>query len=107
MSRYPQDIHGISSPNRVSTSQPSSEPLETAFELNDTLCAKALVPYTDEVFLWLGANVMLSYPIPEACDLLASKLSGAKQKMADCEEDLDFLREQITVSAQLFHIRTS
>lgn len=42
---------------------------------------------------------MLSYPIPEACDLLDEKLTGAKSKMADCEEDLDFLREQITVSA--------
>ena len=41
---------------------------------------------------------MLSYPLPEACDLLASKLSGARQKMADCDDDLDFLREQITVS---------
>lgn len=41
---------------------------------------------------------MLSYPIPEACDLLDSKLKGAKGKIADCEEDLDFLREQITVS---------
>ena len=78
--------------------QPDAEPLETAFEMNDTLYARALVPHTDEVYLWLGANVMLSYPVPEACDLLETKLSGAKQKMADCEEDLDFLREQITVS---------
>merc|ERR1711981_345207 len=38
------------------------EPLETTFELNDTLYAKAEVPPTDEVYLWLGANVMLSYP---------------------------------------------
>ncbi len=41
---------------------------------------------------------MLSYPLPEACDLLDSKLKSAKQKIADCEEDTDFLREQITVS---------
>ena len=45
---------------------------------------------------------MLSYPISEARELLDSKLSGAKQKMGDCEEDLDFLREQITVGAFLF-----
>ncbi|KAL9081570.1 MAG: hypothetical protein Q9159_007248 [Coniocarpon cinnabarinum] len=76
--------------------KPDSDPLEAAFELNDTLYAKAHVPYTDEVYLWLGANVMLSYPIPEAYELLETKLSGAKLKMADCEEDLDFLREQIT-----------
>lgn len=97
--------------------------METVFELNDTLYAKALVPPTEEVYLWLGvsavfsgvlerskdilvkalsnlilqANVMLSYPMDEASELLGDKLKGAKQKMEDCEEDLDFLREQITV----------
>jgi len=40
---------------------------------------------------------MLSYPIDEAEELLASKLAAAKQSFANCEEDLDFLREQITV----------
>ncbi|KAI4665061.1 peptide chain release factor 1 [Alternaria sp. BMP 2799] len=73
-----------------------AKPLETTFELNDTLYAKAEVPPTDEVYLWLGANVMLSYSIPEAEELLQSKLSTAKQSLGTCEEDLDFLREQIT-----------
>jgi hypothetical protein len=40
---------------------------------------------------------MLSYPIDEAEVLLTTKLSAAKQSLANCEEDLDFLREQITV----------
>ena len=40
---------------------------------------------------------MLAYPIEEAEELLASKLSAAKQNLANCEDDLDFLREQITV----------
>ncbi|KAJ4332571.1 peptide chain release factor 1 [Didymella glomerata] len=73
-----------------------ADPIETTFELNDTLFAKAEVPPTDEVYLWLGANVMLAYPIPEAVELLSSKLSTAKASLATCEEDLDFLREQIT-----------
>ena len=77
--------------------QPDAEPIETHFELNDTLYAKALVPPTQEVYLWLGANVMLSYPVEEAESLLQSKLSGAQQSLSNCEEDLDFLREQITV----------
>ena len=74
-----------------------TSPLETTFELNDTLYAKAEVPLTDEVYLWLGANVMLAYPIPEAEALLQSKLATAKHSLSTCEEDLDFLREQITV----------
>lgn len=73
-----------------------SDPIEATFELNDTLYAKALVPPTEEVYLWLGANVMLAYPMAEAETLLEGKLSGAQQTLENCEEDLDFLREQIT-----------
>ncbi|KAK0721502.1 Prefoldin subunit-domain-containing protein [Apiosordaria backusii] len=70
--------------------------IETTFELNDTLYAKAKIGKTEEVYLWLGANVMLSYPIEEAEELLDGKLKAAKQSLKNCEEDLDFLREQIT-----------
>ncbi|KAI1344521.1 Prefoldin, subunit 3 [Xylariaceae sp. FL0016] len=80
----------------LKTRTDESDPIETTFELNDTLYAKASIPPTDEVYLWLGANVMLSYPIDEAETLLTSKLSAAKLSHANCEEDLDFLREQIT-----------
>ncbi|KAJ4291069.1 peptide chain release factor 1 [Kalmusia sp. IMI 367209] len=73
-----------------------ANPIETTFELNDTLYAKAEVPHTDEVYLWLGANVMLAYPIPEAEALLKSKLDTAKKSLETCEEDMEFLREQIT-----------
>lgn len=44
---------------------------------------------------------MLSYPVDEAETLLTSKLSAAKTSLSNCEEDLDFLREQITVSSLL------
>ncbi|EEA20707.1 peptide chain release factor 1 [Talaromyces marneffei ATCC 18224] len=72
--------------------------LETHFELNDTLYARAKVAAkdTDEVYLWLGANVMLAYPIAEAETMLTEKLSAAELSLANCEEDLEFLREQIT-----------
>ncbi|KAI0893052.1 Prefoldin, subunit 3 [Annulohypoxylon nitens] len=82
--------------NFLKTRTGESDPIETTFELNDTLYAKASIPPTDEVYLWLGANVMLAYPIEEAQTLLTSKLSAAKQSYSNCEEDLDFLREQIT-----------
>ena len=31
--------------------------IETTFELNDTLYAKATIPPTDEVYLWLGVRI--------------------------------------------------
>ncbi|KAI9731973.1 MAG: peptide chain release factor 1 [Cirrosporium novae-zelandiae] len=73
------------------------EEVDATFELNDTLFAKAKVPVmTNEVYLWLGANVMLAYPLEEAEELLKGKLLGAKGSAENCEEDLEFLREQIT-----------
>lgn len=77
----------------------SATPLETNFELNDTLYARATVDPadTEEVYLWLGANVMLAYPIAEAQAMLEDKLAAAEQSLANCDEDLEFLREQITV----------
>ncbi|PGG97878.1 hypothetical protein AJ79_09050 [Helicocarpus griseus UAMH5409] len=76
----------------------AEDPLETTFELNDTLYSRATIKPedTDEVYLWLGANVMLAYPIDEAVDLLTEKLRAAEASFANCEEDLEFLREQIT-----------
>ncbi|KAJ7650438.1 Prefoldin subunit 3 [Roridomyces roridus] len=73
------------------------KPLTTTFELNDTLYAEAELEDTDTVFLWLGANVMLSYKIPAAIALLESKLEAAETSLQNTIEDLEFLREQITV----------
>ncbi|PSR71626.1 hypothetical protein PHLCEN_2v12479 [Hermanssonia centrifuga] len=75
----------------------SKQPLKTTFELNDTLYAEAELEDTDTVFLWLGANVMLSYKIPDAVALLRTKLESAETNLAGVIEDLEFLREQITV----------
>ncbi|PYH69798.1 tubulin-binding prefolding complex subunit PAC10 [Aspergillus vadensis CBS 113365] len=76
----------------------SASALETNFELNDTLYARATVSPadTEEVYLWLGANVMLAYPIEEAESMLDEKLAAAQKSLGNCEEDLEFLREQIT-----------
>ncbi|KAJ5294108.1 hypothetical protein PENANT_c009G08746 [Penicillium antarcticum] len=72
--------------------------LQTNFELNDTLYARASISPADaeEVYLWLGANVMLAYPLGEAETMLDEKLTAAQSSLKNCEEDLEFLREQIT-----------
>ena len=40
----------------LQTRKLDSEPLETTFELNDTLYAKANIHKTEEVYLWLGVS---------------------------------------------------
>ena len=44
------------------------------FAISDQAYAKARIPVTDSVNLWLGANVMLEYPLEEARALLVSML---------------------------------
>lgn len=39
---------------------------------------------------------MVAYPIDEAQELLTQKLSSQEKSMKTCQEDLEFLREQIT-----------
>ena len=76
----------------------SSDVLETTFSLQDTLYAKAVVKpaEVDEVYLWLGANVMAAYPLDEAEELLQGKLDKARESLKAADEDLEFLRVQIT-----------
>ena len=40
---------------------------------------------------------MLMYPLDEAVELLDSKLTSAKQSLEDVVEDLEWIREQVTV----------
>lgn len=72
--------------------------IETNYELNDTLYTKAEIDSESlkSVYLWLGADVMLEYPIPEAIDLLTEKLKSNNTSLALVKEDLDFLKENIT-----------
>ena len=72
--------------------------IQTTFPLSDTLYASATIApgKLSSVYLWLGANVMVSYPLAEAEELLASKLAKARESLQQAEEDLEFLRVQIT-----------
>lgn len=72
--------------------------LECNYELDSTLYTKAEVDLEtlDSVCLWLGADVMLEYPIDEAVELLNTRLENSRESLAIVKEDLDFLRQNIT-----------
>jgi len=40
---------------------------------------------------------MLMYPLAEASELLSSKLASARKNLAEVIEDLEWIREQVTV----------
>ena len=43
--------------HELTYTQEDADPLESFFELNDTLFAKASIPRTEEVYLWLGVRL--------------------------------------------------
>ncbi|CAG61236.1 uncharacterized protein GVI51_K01023 [Nakaseomyces glabratus] len=72
--------------------------LKFNYKLNETLFTKAQVDLTKDlnVGLWLGADVMLEYPIDEAIALLEKKLEDSQDSLRIAKEDVEFLRENIT-----------
>lgn len=68
------------------------EPKDTQFLLSEQVFLKTVVPPTKVVCLWLGANVMLEYPLDEAEVLLRQNMVTAAQNLKCLESDKDFLR---------------
>ena len=59
----------------------SGEELDMNFELTDSVYAKAKVKDAESVYLWLGANVMLEYPLDEARELLETNYANCKKNL--------------------------
>jgi prefoldin subunit 5 len=75
----------------------SEEVLNVDFMVSNNLWAKANVPVGDTVALWLGADVMCEFSHDEAKVLLNKNLENAYITQKRNEEDMDFIKDQITV----------
>ncbi|KAH3660542.1 hypothetical protein OGAPHI_007128 [Ogataea philodendri] len=74
------------------------ETVDVNYELNDTVYSTAEIDIKnlDHVSLWLGADIMMDYPIDEAIEMLEKRLAGALENKAITIEDLEYLRSNIT-----------
>ena len=59
--------------------------------------AKADIEDPSKVFLWLGANVMLEYPLAEANQLLENNLDNYKKSLVRADRDLAFIKDNATI----------
>ena len=73
-----------------------NETLKIDYMVSNNLWAKADVKVPESVFLWLGANIMCEYSMSEAKELLNSNLEKAKSQIKVNENDLDFVKDQMT-----------
>lgn len=71
--------------------------LNVDFMVSNNLWAKAEVPIGETVCLWLGADIMCEYSFEEAKALLSKNLNNAVTTLANNENDLDYIKDQITV----------
>ncbi|XP_054707092.1 prefoldin subunit 3-like [Uloborus diversus] len=82
----------------INTKKDNEDTFDTQFMVCDDLYIKAKVPPTNKVGLWLGANVMLEYSLKDAEGLLTKNLQTATKNLSQLEDDLDFLRDQLTTT---------
>ncbi|MBA0848677.1 hypothetical protein Goshw_005491, partial [Gossypium schwendimanii] len=76
----------------------TGEALIADFEVSEGIYSRACIEDNDSVCLWLGANVMLEYSCEEATLLLKKNLENAKASLEVLIADLQFLRDQVTVT---------
>jgi len=76
----------------------ASEDTIVDFAISDQAYAKAKVPVTNHVNLWLGANVMLEYTLEDAKALLAQNVQNCKGNLKQNQKDLELLKDSITTT---------
>ncbi|XP_059646016.1 prefoldin subunit 3-like [Cornus florida] len=76
----------------------TGEELIADFEVSEGIYSRAHIEDSNSVCLWLGANVMLEYSCEEATALLQKNLENAKASLEVLVADLQFLRDQVTIT---------
>ncbi|XP_063980676.1 prefoldin subunit 3 [Diachasmimorpha longicaudata] len=97
-SQIPELERSLEMIKKLQAEKDSSHAMETQFLLSDQVFAKAIVPPTEKVCLWLGANVMLEYTLDDAQDLMVKNIDSAKKNLNHVDHDLDFVRDQFTTT---------
>jgi prefoldin subunit 5 len=70
---------------------------DTHFGLTDSVFCEAVVKAPSFVHLWLGANVMVQYPMEEAVAVLQKNLDSASTNLETTLEDLAWLKDQVVI----------
>lgn len=96
--KVPEITKSIEILRYLQSTQDSNEDTTLSFELNDTLYCNARIPNeaSKSAYIWLGANVMVEYPVDEAIEMLSTKIENCNSAIARLEQERMFLREQIT-----------
>jgi len=99
--KLPDIASALETVNHLIERRDKSEEGETGeytYQLAENIWAKASAPASNKVCLWLGANCMLEYTLEEAVELLRTNQANAQNMLKSLDEDMAFLRDQITTT---------
>ena len=71
--------------------------IKTQFEVSDQLYSEGTISEFETVAIWLGANVMMEFPINEAIEFLEGRIVISTEKIDVLQSDIDFTREQMNI----------
>ena len=74
---------------------PDNANTKVHYQVSDGLYSNALVSKQSTVCLWLGAQIMVEYPLDEAEELLQKNLAQLEEQISQLDSDLEYLRDQI------------
>eukprot|EP00887_Chlorella_sp_A99_P002019 scaffold18.g2019.t1 len=78
--------------------QEAEQPTAVDFSLSDQVFARAQLRHVEGVNLWLGANVMLEYPLEEARALLEVQLKGCQRQLRVVQVEHEYIKDQLTTT---------
>jgi len=99
--KLPDIVSALETVNHLIERRNKAEECESAeytYQLCETVWCKASAAPTNVVCLWLGANCMLEYTLEEALELLSTNEKNARENLKSLEEDIAFMRDQITTT---------
>lgn len=68
------------------------------YQLTEATFADAEVATPESVYLWLGANVMLEYPLDEAKELLEANVKACESGLEANARDLAVIKDNVTIT---------
>lgn len=74
------------------------EPTTVKYQLTEATFADAEVETPESVYLWLGANVMLEYPLDEARELLEANVKACESGLEANSRDLAVIKDNVTIT---------
>lgn len=98
VSKLPELQKAVAIVNTLLDKLEAEQEMVVDFELADQVWSRSKVVGLTSLNLWLGAGVMVEYPLDEAKHLLETNLSNCKANLKTNASNIEFIKDCITVT---------